>query len=75
MSNLKNRNAENDFLKDRIAEIVSQPKSYEIDGERAVNHSPQELIETDRYFAKKSAGRNPWKALHGVRISTQGPEK
>lgn len=62
-------------LKQKIAEVAGQPKSYENDGEKITNHSLQDLAEADKYLARKRAGRNPFAALHGARISTQGPEK
>ena len=62
-------------IESRIAETAQQPKSYENDGEKITNHSLPELIEADRYLAKKKASRNPWGAIKGARISTQGPER
>ena len=61
-------------LESKIAEVAEQPKSYENDGEKITNHSLQDLTEADKYFGRKRAARNPFAALHGVRISTQGPE-
>ena len=61
-------------LEDKIAEVAAQPKSYENDGEKITNHSLQDLAKADEYLAKKRAARNPFAALHGARISTQGPE-
>ena len=62
-------------LKSKIAEVAEQPKSYENDGEKITNHSLPELAAADKYLGRKRAAKNPFAALHGVRISTQGPEK
>ena len=62
-------------LESKIAEVAEQPKSYENDGEKITNHSLQELTEADKYLGRKRAGRNPFAALLGARMSTQGPEK
>ena len=62
-------------LKDKITEVADQPKAYENDGEKITNHSLPELIEADKHLARKRASRNPFSALHGVKILTQGPEK
>lgn len=62
-------------IKDRIAEVANQPKSYENDGEKITNHSLQDLAEADQFLARKNAAKNPFSALKIARISTQGPEK
>lgn len=62
-------------IKSKIAEVAEQPKAYENDGEKITNHSLPELIEADKHLGKRRAGRNPFAALHGVRLSTQGPQK
>src|SRR5574344_433914 len=62
-------------LEDKISEVAGQPKKYENDGEMIENHSLSEMVEADRYLARKRAGKNPFSAISGVRISTQGPEK
>lgn len=62
-------------LESKIAEVAEQPKSYENDGEKITNHSLQDLTEADKYLGRKRAGRNPFAALHGAKMSTQGPEK
>ena len=62
-------------LEDKIAEVAAQPKSYENDGEKITNFSPQELAAADAFIAGKKAARNPFRALKIARMSTQGPEK
>ena len=62
-------------LESKIAEIVEQAKSYENNGEKITNHSLPELTGTDQYLGRKRAARNPFAALHGAKMSTQGPEK
>lgn len=64
-----------DELDNRISEVAGQPKKYENDGEKIENHSLPEMVEADKYLARKRAARNPFSAIAGVRISTQGPEK
>ncbi len=62
-------------MKNKIAEVAGQPKKYENDGEKIENHSLPDMIEADKYLGRKRAARNPFAAIAGVRISTQGPEK
>jgi len=62
-------------LESKIAEVAEQPKSYENDGEKITNHSLKDLTEADKYLGRKRAARNPFAALHGAKMSTQGPEK
>lgn len=62
-------------LESKIAEVAEQPKSYENDGEKITNHSLQDLTEADKYLGRKRAARNPFAALRGAKMSTQGPEK
>jgi hypothetical protein len=59
----------------KMAELISQPKSYENDGEKITNFTPQELAAADAFIAQKKAARNPFRALKIARMSTQGPEK
>ena len=59
----------------KIAELISQPKSYENDGEKITNFTPQELAAADAFIAGKKAAKNPFRALKMARMSTQGPEK
>ena len=59
----------------QMTELISQPKSYENDGEKITNFTPQELAAADAFIAGKKAARNPFKALKIARMSTQGPEK
>ena len=62
-------------LEKHVENVASQPKSYENDGEKITNHSLPELIEADRHIKRCKSGKNPWKALKLVKISTQGPGK
>ena len=62
-------------IEEKISEVAAQPKKYENDGEKIENHSLPEMIEADKYLGRKRAARNPFAAVAGVRISTQGPEK
>ena len=59
----------------KMTELISQPKSYENDGEKITNFTPQELAAADAFIAGKKAARNPFRALKIARMSTQGPEK
>ena len=62
-------------LEKQVENAASMPKSYENDGEKITNHSLPELIEADKHISRRKAGKNPWKALKIVKMSTQGPEK
>lgn len=62
-------------IENQIAETAQRPKSYEQDGEKVTQHSLSELIAADKHLARKRAACNPWGAIRGARISTQGPEK
>ena len=59
----------------KMTELISQPKSYENDGEKITNFTPQELAAADAFIAGKKAAKNPFRALKIARMSTQGPEK
>ena len=59
-------------LSKEIRDAASMPKSYENDGEKITNHSMRDLIEADKYIAKKRIARNPFAAVRIAKIITEG---
>ena len=58
-----------------VEKIASQPKSYEIDGEKITNQSIPEAIEAEKYLNSKKRAKDPWHAISVAKISTEGPER
>lgn len=64
-----------DTTDQQISDAAALPAKYELDGERIEARPIGDLIKAATFIAKKRVAANPFRAIRGCVISTEGPER